>query len=433
MLVRGHILSGPRHTLRHILLSGVLLCLACILVFLASAAGAGASVSGAWSAGPEGRISAPGGQFTATATPTCPPIGGRTVVIENSTFIQANVTVTLGSTVTWWNYDGGIPHTSTSDSGEWSSGNLSGGQSFGFTFTNGGTYPYHCDIHPAMHGSVTVVGGCSPKPTVTPGCTLDWAIVSSPDVGSDDNHLLDIAAVATNDIWAVGYYYNGFASQTLVEHWNGTSWTVVPSPNVGNGTTVLHGVTAVSANDVWAVGYTGTQTVTEHWNGTQWSIVGSPNVGTGANGLNGVAVVAANDIWAVGHYFQGSSNAYRTLIEHWNGGGWSVVSSPNVGTDSNFLWGGVAPVSASDIWAVGSYGPVGSRSTLALHWNGTTWSVVPTPNAGTTESWLNGVAALAPNDVWAVGYYSTVQGERTLIEHWNGSAWSIVYSPNPSG
>src|SRR5437764_621866 len=55
-----------------------------------------------------------------------------------------------------------------------------------------------------------------------------------------------------------------------------------------------------------------------------WSVVSSPNVGTSSNVLNGVAVVSANDVWAVGYYSGG------TLIEHWDGTSWSVVPSPNV-------------------------------------------------------------------------------------------------------
>ena len=249
-------------------------------------------------AGPMG----PGSTPTSTPTATCPPGYGTVgVTIENYSFLPQNITVTAGTNVRWSNYDGAIIHSSTSDTGIWDSGPLSNGQSFSFTFNSPGTYAYHCTVHPdTMHGTVTILAGCTPTPTATPGCTLGWGLVSSPNVGTRDNFLLDMAAVSANDIWAVGYYYNGFASQTLAEHWDGTQWSVVPSPNVGTGTSVLHGVAAVGSNDVWAVGYTGTQTLAEHWNGTQWTIVGSPNVGAGSNGLLGVMVVSANDIMGGG-------------------------------------------------------------------------------------------------------------------------------------
>jgi plastocyanin len=197
------------------------------------------------------------------------------------------------------------------------------------------------------------------------------------------------------------------------------------------GNSVLAGVAAISANDVWAVGYTSTRTLVEHWDGVQWSIVGSPNVGSGVNGLNAIEIVSPNDMWAVGSYYVPASNKYQTLVEHWNGGGWSVVASPNIGTGSNFLWKGVTAVSANDVWAVGSYGPITAEQTLAIRWNGSQWNVVPTANMPGNANRLYDVVATASNDVWAVGYYGPNPNERTLVEHWDGAQWSIVASPNP--
>src|SRR5205807_217402 len=129
-----------------------------------------------------------------------------------------------------------------------------------------------------------------------------------------------VAAVAANDVWAVGVYDNHINALTLIEHWDGSTWSIVPSPNPGVGDTELYGVAAVAANDVWAVGYyvNGTSpylTLIEHWNGSSWSIVPSPSPGSSVSELNAVAAVAANDIWAVGVYDGGASS---TLIEHWN-------------------------------------------------------------------------------------------------------------------
>src|SRR5436190_12166876 len=156
----------------------------------------------------------------------------------------------------------------------------------------------------------------------------------------------------------------------------------------------------------------------------------SPGAPHSQNNLNGVAAVSANDIWAVGYYGQ-ASGANQTLIEHWDGKSWSVIPSPKVGTrDSNL--NGVAAVSANDVWAVGLYSDSGARQTLAEHWNGKSWSMVSGPNVGTNDNNFNGVAAVSANDVWAVGLYSQVSGaNRTLAEHWNGKSWSVVSSPNP--
>ena len=257
-----------------------------------------------------------------------------------------------------------------------------------------------------------------------PACGPDWSIVSNPNVGTHGNSLHDVAAVSSDDVWAVGSYADGYTSTlTLIQHWDGSAWDIVPSPNVVIQFNALEGVAAVSSNDVWAVGsYRSggiTRTLIEHWDGNTWSIVPSPNVDALDSALAGVAAVSSNDVWAVGSYADDVGGGYQTytLIEHWDGNTWSIVPSPSPSTQYNGL-SGVAAVSSSDVWAVGVY----LNGTLIEHWDGSTWSVVPSPGSGN----LTGVAALSSDDVWAVGYGSRY----TVIEHWDGSTWSIVPSPN---
>ncbi len=67
-------------------------------------------------------------------------------------FFSAQVdTVAVGGTVTWTN-SGSNPHTSTSDSNIWDSGTVSPGERFSHTFTEAGTFPYHCTFHGAPNG-----------------------------------------------------------------------------------------------------------------------------------------------------------------------------------------------------------------------------------------------------------------------------------------
>ena len=200
-------------------------------------------------------------------------------------------------------------------------------------------------------------------------------------------------------------------------------------------TTSSLGVAAVAGNDVWAVGYhygSGpSQTLVEHWNGSTWSVLPSPNVGVAWDELDAVAARAGNDVWAVGHYLPAGSYQWETLVEHWDGTAWSVVPSPNAGTSDNYLTG-IAALAGNDVWAVGYYEGDGGYQTLVEHWNGTAWSIVPSPNAGSGSNALTGVVALAGNDVWTVGYFLSfsVSGVQTLVEHWDGTAWSVVPSPN---
>jgi|SRR5579875_3017509 hypothetical protein len=87
-------------------------------------------------------------------TPNC--ANPCTIVIANSAFGTTQpIIVKAGTTVTWINKDN-TQHTTTSDTGVWDSGILNPGQSFKFTFSSPGTYPYHCNVHP-MSGTIVVV------------------------------------------------------------------------------------------------------------------------------------------------------------------------------------------------------------------------------------------------------------------------------------
>jgi hypothetical protein len=89
----------------------------------------------------------------------------------------------------------------------------------------------------------------------------------------------------------------------------------------------------VSGSDIWAVGSPhitiAHQTLTEQWNGSQWSIVPSPALALGlANQFQGVAVVAASNVWTVGFSCNVTVTTCQTLTEHWDGSQWSIVPSP---------------------------------------------------------------------------------------------------------
>lgn len=213
------------------------------------------------------------------------------------------------------------------------------------------------------------------------------------------------------------------------------TWSAINSPNPGHSINILNAMATISANNVWAVGTadlsssTGLyQTLVEDWNGTKWSVVKSPNVGVYSNYLYGVTAISASNVWAVGEYFPAVSLS-TTLIEHWNGSSWSVVKSPNNGMSNNELYA-VAAVSASDIWAVGEYADSnGVPQPLTEHWNGSSWSVVSNPSPRGSINYLQGVTAISSNDVWAVGHYYTSH-DQALAEHWNGTSWSIVQTPS---
>jgi plastocyanin len=77
------------------------------------------------------------------------------VSIHNFAFGPARLEVSRGTRIIWTNTDGD-PHTVTSDKGLWASDALDTGTQFARVFTKAGTFPYHCSIHPFMHGTIIV-------------------------------------------------------------------------------------------------------------------------------------------------------------------------------------------------------------------------------------------------------------------------------------
>jgi hypothetical protein len=269
-----------------------------------------------------------------------------------------------------------------------------------------------------------------------------WKQVTSPTPGSFPS-VSGVAATSAANAWAVGNYYNPAKQETLtlIEHWNGTAWKQVPSPSPDTspkGGPTLSGVAATSAANAWAVGNyynpakQETLTLIEHWNGTAWKQTASPNPGTvGLDNLYGVAATSASNAWAVGDYYNGS--AYQTLVLHWNGTGWKQVASPNpAGSSLGNSLSAVTLTSATNAWAAGSYiNSAGGSLTLILHWNGTAWKQTASPNLGPTFPGdnLSGVAATSASNAWAVGDYYNGSVDKTLVLHWNGTAWKHVTSP----
>jgi len=261
--------------------------------------------------------------------------------------------------------------------------------------------------------------------------------VDSPDPGSGNNVLNSVRAASASSIWAVGSASDGTSSKTLIEHWDGTAWQTVPSPSPGSSFNVLNGVRVVSASDAWAVGVYGDgngthrQTLVLHWNGATWTQVASPGPGGSGNDsyLFAVAATSHSDAWAVGEIV--TRTGIQTLVLHWNGTRWAQVVSPNPGTLSELF--GVGATSASNAWAVGEATTGTTEQTLVLHWNGRTWARVASPNPGgqAHDNTLDAVAVTSIASAWAVGTYETGTGQSNIVLHWNGRTWAHVNSPNP--
>ena len=261
-----------------------------------------------------------------------------------------------------------------------------------------------------------------------------WTVVTSPNPVATFVLLSDVSCRETDDCWAVGNYQlkGSYARYTLIEHFDGSSWSVVPSANVTDSHAVfnfLNGVTCLAAADCWAAGSWSTNTaaggtgasLVEHYDGAAWSIVSTPRRGFFSE-LNSIACSRPSDCWAVGDAYLGllsmAGPSYQSLLAHYDGQQWTLAASPDPIGSSFIALHDVACSGRSSCWAVGSLATKtrpGSQAVLQ-RWNGRSWSVQATPGL----PGLNSISCLGRSDCWAVG---------ATFAHFNGKAWTKVSTP----
>jgi hypothetical protein len=192
----------------------------------------------------------------------------------------------------------------------------------------------------------------------------------------------------------------------------------------------FYGVAATSASNAWAVGLQGGNGLIMRWSGQsgvyRWRVSSTQAVGF----YSAVAATSVGNAWSVG-----GTNWFspQTLVEHWNGTTWTQVPTPT--PDGTAYFDGIAATSADNAWAVGVIGdgPAvdGSVDPLIEHWNGKSWSQADYPEPA--RGYLVAATAISADDVWAVGHIGSGPGTQTLIEHWNGQHWTLVPSNAPGG
>jgi hypothetical protein len=265
---------------------------------------------------------------------------------------------------------------------------------------------------------------------------VSWSMVPSPaptGPGVAGGVLQSVSCLSASTCVAVGYATDdtGANLHTMIEQWNGSAWSLVPAPDTGQAFDQLTGVQCLAADDCWAVGNAGPtqqnpnflpifpaaagdQGLVEHWDGSSWSLIPSvaepsPNGGY----LNGVTCVSSTDCWASGATTGTSGTASGLLLQHWNGATWtdssgSVPDSSTPGTLSS-----ISCISAAQCWVVGSFGPFGGGGgsnfrpqAFVENWNGSSWSIEPSPNVAAL-SLLNTVTCVRAVSCLAAGSSAT--------------------------
>lgn len=248
-----------------------------------------------------------------------------------------------------------------------------------------------------------------------------WSIVASANRPRwSDNYLDAVSCRTSKDCFAVGTYFGGYGQYTEIQHWDGKHWVLVASPNVppvANPGNDLDGISCTTGSACVAVGATGTAVgaLAEQRVGGRWNLMPTAAGSERGDVLRAVKCTSSTNCFAVGY-----RSAGKSLIERWDGTTWAIMSSPN--RSANNALAAVKCVTGADCVAVGgqslSAPKIGSR--LIVHWNGTTWSIVPSPGPAPTEqSYLSGVSCSTATACVAVGRFDpNYRTQKTLVEHY---------------
>ncbi|HEX6942229.1 MAG TPA: FlgD immunoglobulin-like domain containing protein [Gemmatimonadaceae bacterium] len=277
----------------------------------------------------------------------------------------------------------------------------------------------------------------------------DWKLVSTPNVGNSVTRLTALTSLAPNDAWAVGLWRNDPAgSGPVAMRWDGFAWSLVDLPDTGQLGTMpqTEGIDAAPNGDVWLVGYVTTTYPTNNlplvlrWRQGAWEQVATvtlrpqtvyPFAARGGFAYE-VDAITDDDVWAVGAavgYGDGGATSVP-LAMHWDGSSWTDVEVPRVANRHHEL-GDLVAISHDDVWAVGDYRNVsGTFRGVTYHWDGSSWSHIPSPIEELSQSGLEDIVATGPDDVWAIG---GAPDTGVVLMHWDGSQWSLAQPPANSG
>jgi hypothetical protein len=260
----------------------------------------------------------------------------------------------------------------------------------------------------------------------------------------------------------VGNYLTNTQQLGLAERWNGFAWSqeTVPSP-AGRPFVALAGVSCPSASACFAVGGAASNTASgplaESWNGSKWSVQSTPAQPGGFLGSVSCATsTSCNDVGAPGLASSPSviMQAHPSALPRPGllAGAPQVSSlgaaaaakaaraplaSPSVPTNSTFPSSSVAYRPAASVRELENAPAQPAASlTLAEHWNGSAWSIQPTPGfTGAAFTQVIGVGCGSANACFASGFYADNSTGDTLplVEKYNGTQWTIQPVPAPAG
>lgn len=262
----------------------------------------------------------------------------------------------------------------------------------------------------------------------------EWLQATTPASALDE--FFGISCVSP--FYCVGVGVQKFG-ETLAEVYNEGGWSAMTTPNPGSSPRKLHNVSCLSTKECAAVGsYVSegvTKTLAIRWNGTSWSTETTANPGSEANELRGLSCAPAGGFCvAVGK--KRSSEKETTLAMSWNGTSWSTQTTPTPEGATFVQTNAVSCPSSTECTAVGVYRVKANEDRpFAMRWNGSSWTLqeVKLP-AKASAGVLNGVSCVSKPFCMAAGTYTQEGGDYAMAQEWRGwegKGWEAEEPPSP--
>lgn len=269
------------------------------------------------------------------------------------------------------------------------------------------------------------------------GLAPSWKVQPTPNPAHDSSFEA-VSCPSSTECVAVGST-SGKAPSAVAEVWNGTSWRAerVPNPHgiSSSGQVALNAVSCPSTSLCIAVGtYTAngseltvSRSFSAVWQNGTWTEHPTAIIsGVGLDGtdLQGVSCPSLTSCVAVGTYQQGKGSGF--LSEQWQGSSWSLIKTPEAPYQS---------VSFSDVSCpeVGTCTAVGADNAqgpaMAAELSNGSWTY---QNAAGSNAALNGVSCPAVDDCVAVGQ-NYAGSESALVDVWHGRAWRMEPTSHLAG
>lgn len=261
--------------------------------------------------------------------------------------------------------------------------------------------------------------------------------------GATHTRLFGVDCPSETRCLAVGNHQSSEGPSVLSELWNEGKWNVQTTPLPTESTSSeFVAIGCSSTANCTAVGSATIggkkQAIAERWTSPTWALSTMPiPEGAKSSQLDGVDCLWSNFCVAVGRY-TASNNLVRSIVAFWNGTEWSLqtITPPSMAIEASLLDVACTPT-PNRCTAVGHWRNFwGEQFTLAYRFNGvTTWTQQTTPNPASTAITLQEVSCASETSCAAVGSWADVASEttKTLALDWNGTSWSIQGSSNPAG